>query len=333
MRRARTSSKSAEFSWRLGAEGRPVVVAGPAAAPVVAQLGPFLEGWDPRPSLPGDVPDIEIGGNAAAGFAVSGAFGAETGFVNEVDAANALAGALVMVEVARDPMLVCLHAGAARIGGGVVGLVGDSGAGKSSVALMLAASGHLLYGDDRLGLRLGGAPQAVAFGLAPKARLPLPPDCGAEYGRFVADRTVLSGAAAAYLRMQPGEQAPRGAAAPLAALVVLARGAAEEGLELLSPAAAVRALVPHCYAAGRPAVTLVRDLETLARLVPVLRLAFAESRRAAGRIAAAFAPAPAGCRPWLSRASGATRRSARRWWTTRPSWSSRRARRCSISTP
>ena len=107
--------------------------------------------------------------------------------------------------------------------------------------------------------RLGGAPQGIAFGLAPKARLPLPPESGAAYARFVADRTAYSGESAAYLCMRPGEQAPFGAEAPLAGLVVLDRGAAGAGLEPLSAAASVRALVPHCYAAGRPALALVRD--------------------------------------------------------------------------
>ncbi len=96
-----------------------------------------------------------------------------------------------------------------------------------------------------------------------------------------------------YLRLRPGEQAPPGATAPLAAVAVLARGAAGEGMETLSPAQAVRALVPHCYTAGRPAAALLRDLEALARRVRVVRLPFADSRRAARCLADGFAPASA----------------------------------------
>ncbi len=297
MRRARTSrtrAPSASFAgdaWRLGPDTAPIVVAGAGAEPVIEQLGLFLYGWRVRPAEPADFADIQIGRTASGGYAVSGSYGAVLEFDNALDAANGAAGALVMVVVARDASLICLHAGAARIGAGIVALVGNSGAGKSSVALMLAELGHLLFGDDRIGIRPGDAPEAMSFGLAPKARQPLPPGSGAAYARFIMERTAYAGEIATYLRMKPGEAAPFGATAPLAAVVILARGASGDGPAPLSPSQAVRALVPHCYAADRPADALVRALEGLARRVPVLRLPFASSPAAAALLAAEFAPA------------------------------------------
>ncbi len=302
MRRARTSPKSADAAWRLGPPSRPIVVGGPEAAPVLAELDLFLSGWERAPAAPGESPEIALSRGAGGEYLVSGAFGAPLSFDNPRDAANGLAGALVMVLVGRDPSLVCLHAGAARLGAGVVALVGDSGAGKSTVALMLAASGHALFGDDRIGIRIAesvGTAEAVSFGLAPKARLPLPVESDPGYARFIADRTTFFGEIAAYLRMRPGEQAPLGALAPLAGIAVLARGAeavGKVGVERMAPAAAVRALVPHCYAGGRPAAALLQALERLARLVPVVRLSYAESRLAARHLVAADAAEPAGAR-------------------------------------
>ena len=63
-----------------------------------------------------------------------------------------------------------LHAAAARIGDGARALVGDSGAGKSSLVATLALRGHLLIGDDVLPLepRPDGPPRAWPGRAEPK---------------------------------------------------------------------------------------------------------------------------------------------------------------------
>ncbi len=50
-----------------------------------------------------------------------------------------------------------LHASAVSVAGGVICLVGDSGAGKSSLAALLAADGHALLADDAVRLVPGAA--------------------------------------------------------------------------------------------------------------------------------------------------------------------------------
>jgi hypothetical protein len=249
----------------------------------------FLPGWDLRGI--GDAgsrtPDIEIE-PVADGYILQaqGAGPAMRCGADPLDAANALAGAAIAVAVARDPALICLHGGAARLPKGVIALAGDSGAGKSSIAMVLAARGHRLFGDDRVGLALPAA--AVGLGLAPKLRWPLPPRADAGFTRYVEDRAAWWGEDAVILHPRPGEAAALGERAPLAAIVVLSRGDRDDGLAAMPPSAAVRALLPHCFAPHVAAERLVETLAATARRVPVARLAFTESARAADLLADAY---------------------------------------------
>jgi hypothetical protein len=68
-------------------------------------------------------------------------------------------------------------------------------------------------------------------------------------------------------------------------VIVLARGAADEGLAAMAPGSAVRALLPHCFAPHLAAARLVEALAAMARRVPVARLDFADSTRAADLLA------------------------------------------------
>jgi hypothetical protein len=261
-------------AWRLG----PVVIAGDPRP--IEHLTLFLDGWTLAPARGHVAPDIEIAAEGEA-FIVT-ARGEDTHSVGAMDAANAVAGAAIAVLVAREPDVICLHAAAAEFAGRVVALVGDTGAGKSSVALLLAAAGRRLWGDDRVGLRLPS--RALALGLTPKMRWPLPPS-DETFARFIDDRAAWWGETAAILRMRPGEAAPRDSVAPLAGIVMLARGDHAESLTPLGAAEAIRALLPHCFAPHIPPARLLRALQDLARHVPVERLAFSESRRAAALLA------------------------------------------------
>lgn len=92
------------------------------------------------------------------------------------EAANALAGMLIDGMLAHGQAAFCLHAAAAEIGDRAVLFVGASEAGKSTMALRLAARGCRHLADDRIVLVRDAAPYRVAtLGLAAKARKPLPP--------------------------------------------------------------------------------------------------------------------------------------------------------------
>jgi hypothetical protein len=281
MPRARPAPTSGRL-WRLG----PVTVGGDARP--LEHISLFLPGWDLREIGEGpDAPDIEIA-TTPNGYILNahGAGPAMRSGGDPLDAANALAGAAIASYVARDRRLFCLHGGAVRLAKGVVALAGDSGAGKSSVAMLLAARGHRLFGDDRVAL----APpaEAVALGLAPKLRWPLPPGAGASFSRYVDERAAWWGEDAVYLHLRPGEAAALGEHAPLAAVVGLARDGVDEDLAAMPPAAAVRALLPHCFAPHLGAERLVAVVAATARHVPVVRLSYRNSTAAANLLDKAY---------------------------------------------
>src|SRR5688572_9247567 len=100
------------------------------------------------------------------------------------EAVNQIVPLLVAEVIERSSGLVSLHAGAARVGDGLIVLPGDSMSGKSTLSLQLARRGARFVGDDRLlvgdGTALGGdgGPAGVALGLTPRVRLPIHPAAG-----------------------------------------------------------------------------------------------------------------------------------------------------------
>ena len=177
---------------------RPLRVQLPEA--VLAEFPLFAPDW---PAEPDDEPgggalDIAIEADEG-GYRRRTAWGADIRLDHARDAANALAGALIEGFTRQGEGLVCLHAGAVRLGPALVLFIGDSESGKSSLSLHLAAAGHRFFGDDRILLDLSAEPvTGLCLGLAPKVRLPLPPEAGEAFTRFVAARTRREMAGQAY---------------------------------------------------------------------------------------------------------------------------------------
>ncbi len=139
-------------------------------------------------------------------------------------AANALIGALIAAYVAQDDALVSIHAGAVRIGDGLVLLLGDNEGGKSTFATVLASRGQRFFADDRLILNLADTtPKGSSLAIAPKLRLPLPREADAAYRNFVARNSVLNWPEMAVLRPGDEQAAAFGESLPVRALVVLRR--------------------------------------------------------------------------------------------------------------
>ena len=291
----RAPSGAAPSLWAFGPDEAPVSVRN--AETLLAQLTVFLGGWPVRRTGEGAGarPDIDVIERPDGGVTVrvAGPGGNETDCADTFEAANALAGGLIARFVAQSPNRICLHAGAARVGGGLVILLGESLAGKSSVALQLAAAGYRLFGDDRLALEApaaaGAGARGVCLGLMPKLRLPLPADCGARFAEFVDGYTELRDDEVAYLKLWDGEAAGFGEAAPVAALVVLDRR--EEGPTRLEPesrAAMVQALLGNCFAPHVEAARLVGLLGDIVGGCVCHRIRFASSREAAATLSAAL---------------------------------------------
>lgn len=282
--------------WRIGPADRAVLVEN--ADPLLAYLPYFIGGWDLRwagAEAGTATPDVRVGVLADGGFRVtsSGPGGADFTFDNPYDAANGLAGALISVHVARLPDTICLHAAAAVVGDGLVILVGDSFAGKSSVALHLAVLGNRFFGDDQIAVTLDGSATGFCLGLTPKVRTPLPDDSGEAFREFVAEYTAMEGDGQVYLKLWEREAASFGETAPVRALVFLDR--CDSGVAELLPAArsaVVRSMVGTAFAPHLDSSRLVAGLTRLAGDVALHRLKFSSSREAAALLSRRLRPAP-----------------------------------------
>ena len=265
-----------------------LVVAGVEA--LHAALRDGLPGWPPHEPATVCTPDIDAR-LTEQGWAVRARSGAEqlvaTG--DAAEGANAVIGMLVDSVLERRPQMVCLHAAGIQVGAGAILCAGPSGAGKSSLALHLARRGYRCLGDDQILVDVSGRPQAVALGLALKARLPLPPSGG--LARFVAGRIASTDANVAYLHLHDDEVAPFATAVPVRAIVVVRRRCERAGgdcaLVPLSAGAGVARLLEQTTAPGASAPALIALLSRLVDAVPVASLDYHDSDHAAERVLAA----------------------------------------------
>lgn len=277
--------------WWVGPEDNPVLVENAEA--VMPYLPYYMAGWPLKwaGQTAERTPDVRVIEHPDGTFQVIsvGPGGADFTFDNPYDAANGLAGGLISVFVSRDPQMVCLHAGAARVGDGLVVVIGDSFAGKSSVALHLAVLGNRFFGDDQICVTLENPSQGMCLGLMPKVRLPLPDDCGDAFREFVDGYSSMQGDEMAYLKLWEGEAGTFGETAPVRALVFLDR--METGDSELRPAShpeLVKAMVRTAFASHIPSPDLLAGLTRLADAAGAYHLKFSSSRDAAALLSREF---------------------------------------------
>ncbi len=235
---------------------RPIPVHLPAE--VAEHMPLFLADWPHEAGEgPAGAPAITLAA-APAGYRLTKVNGEGDDVSHALDAANRVVGALIEAFVAQDPNLVCFHASTVRFKDGLAAFVGDTHMGKSSLSLHLAATGHPFFGDDQLALDLGQDPPAgICLGLAPKVRLPLPP-----------------------------EAAPFGASAPITTIVLPMRETdIGESFEAAPRGAIVKTVLENVYAPHLATAVLVPRVAALAAQLPGYSLRFSDSRRAARLVA------------------------------------------------
>ena len=175
----------------------------------------------------------------------------------------------------------CLHAGAVQVGENVVGFIGDSGAGKSTVAAGLTMLGMPFVTDDVLPVRLGtDGTVLVGPGLQ---ELRLHEFAAAKVG--ITRDLVLPKPGSVKGRWIPSSEQTAHVRAPLASVYLLS----PNGLRPMSasvirvgtrlrPMSALRALIEHSFwMHAQETRMLASDLEVLgaiARSVPVRRLTY-----------------------------------------------------------
>lgn len=197
-------------------------------------------------------------------------------------AANGLIGTIIGASVAADPAWICLHAAAVGMpDGGLTVLLGDTMAGKSTLAVALAALGLPLWCDDRLPLSRSG--EGFALGLRPKLRLPLPDTAPASVRDLVANHGTAREGDMIYLDLTPIGQAAFGDREPVSRLITLNRtpDALAPELTAVPVGSMVKHLVPVTFAPHLVPLTRLQRLRQLAETCTCAQLSYGDSFAAA----------------------------------------------------
>ena len=252
---------------------RPLTLA--ASEAVLGHVAAIAPGWPRVPPGAADDATLNNGVLSIAAYAAP-----DLSFPHDLAAANGAVGALIGAYVVQDPALLALHAAALRGRDGLLVLLGDHGAGKSTMAVALAAHGLPLVTDDRLVVR--DERDGVALGLMPKLRLPLPANADAAFRAYVTAHAAAAEGEMQYVDV-PG-RLPFGATAPLATLIELRRSG---GAPVLAPGAPAKALVGVTFA---PHLSAPEKLARIARLaaLPSYTLTYGDTFEAALFLAGRF---------------------------------------------
>lgn len=200
-------------------------------------------------------------------------------------AANGLIGTVIGAFVAADPDWICLHAAAVALGQGerqgLTVLLGDTMAGKSTLAMALAASGARLWCDDRL--PLSRDMQGLALGLRPKLRLPLPESAPTQFATLVEARGTAREGSMVYLALERETQAAFGEVLPVRRLITLERSRQPQAPELTQSGIGetVKHLVPVTFAPHLDPMTRLTRLRQVATACECRHLTYGDSFEAA----------------------------------------------------
>jgi hypothetical protein len=192
-------------------------------APLVDLLPSVLPGWPFRTEADNGQSALLSLSHGSSGYVL------ETPLLPEpvtrtdtVEAACAFAAELTRAYVHQDDQLLCLHAAAAEFAGKLVVFPAHYRSGKSILSACLAAAGVRLFNDDVLPIRRSDG-CGISPGLALRLRNPLPDNLAIESRRFIESHTSLQGNNYSYLDLDDTNMAPRGAALPIGAFIVLER--------------------------------------------------------------------------------------------------------------
>lgn len=211
-------------------------------------------------------------------------------YADEVDAICGLVAELLVAAVHRRPDRLCLHGAAVEYHGQLVFFPSDHRAGKSTLVTALAALGKhssvKIFADDVLTLDLESG-LAVANGIAPRVRLPLPKFAHPAVEMFVRDHSRLSNHRYAYLVPGSEHQYGRGATAEIAALVCLQRQAGQPpSLVSCTSADMLAQLLRQNFATSPPAAKTFETLRSIVENSSRHVLHYADSSTAAELILA-----------------------------------------------
>ena len=192
-----------------------------------------------------------------------------------------------------DRTLACLHCAALEFDRGLVLLIGHYRAGKSTLAVHLAAAGARLYCDDILPIDATGS-LGVAPGFLPRLRLPLAPNLSQRFLNFLGRREGPRNKKSFYVALRDDEIAPLGTKAPIVGIVRLKRH--DEGRPVLVPTTRsemLRTVLRRNIARGLPTRDLLDRLHPVVEEASCFTLNYARCDEAVAMLGDAFGSAAA----------------------------------------
>ena len=262
---------------------RPVLFDG--CAELLDRLALLTQGWRWQ-AADDDAPPIITVAATTAGWRIVSQWTPEPAVYDDTaDILCALLADLVLAYVEADPRLLCLHAGAVAIGPHGAGdspaplfvFPAESQAGKSTLTAALAASGGRLYSDDVLPIDLSSpAASAVAIGLAPRPRLPLPNALPAHLRESLLRRIAPANMRYGYVALAREQLAPLGERRPIAAFVRLERAAGHASLTAAPRSEIMTLLLRQNFGARPPAADMVERFAALTAAARCWRLRYSD---------------------------------------------------------
>jgi hypothetical protein len=287
------SADAGAIALRLDGVPRPLIVVD--APEEIAGIAAVTRGWTLRqePAVAADF--VQPAGRVARdaeGFSVASAF--VGGAFRRLELASSVCAALADLAEARaeaNPGVALLHAGAVETGGQVTAFIGRSRAGKSTLVARLGAEPDLrIYGDDMLPVAPDGT--ALALGIAPRIRLPLPEAASPLFRAHVADCIGICDGNYAFLAVP--NLAPHGAQASLRTIFWLdrrRRGRAR--VTAVAPSEALERLRQSDMQVPADAGAHAARLATILAEVTCLELVYADLEEAVAAIRAVLDSKPA----------------------------------------
>jgi hypothetical protein len=268
-------------------------------------LGRALKGWLPgpapepaqEPALAGAAPAMPRANDATPAIArvarMDDGYATHSSYLHAALQGLGVAGAAcaVIADLSQAyydarPGCIALHCGAFRYRGRLFAMTGPARAGKSTLTARLAAEPDFeIFCDDVLPVLPDG--QATALGIAPRLRLPLPPDSAGQFRHYV-DRH-LGPRDARYGYLCAPSVVAHGLQSPLAGLLILDRRAdGPARLHSVTEDEALRALLLQNMADLDTAEIALRRMTDLVRGMTCLRLVYSDIEDAAHLIRRAF---------------------------------------------
>lgn len=142
-------------------------------------------------------------------------------FRDPVDAACDFAADLIRLHT-NESEILCLHAGAVQFPDGLMVFPDTHRRGKSVISGLLAQAGYWLFSDDVVPIEKNGT-NGEAIGILPRVRIPLPDTLSPDFRDFIDQTAVIRNNRYCYFGHCDKTAAPKGAQAPIMAIIMLER--------------------------------------------------------------------------------------------------------------